>query len=80
MFNDVDHPNITLSDWHWSTNSDQRRLLHGTLIHQCGSQCIVTRTPPDELRWIKASPPNGKAAIEFARKRQIDEPLSPIGT
>ncbi len=53
MFNDVDHPNITLSDWHWSTNSDQRRLLHGTLIHQCGSQCIVTRTPPMSYAGLK---------------------------
>src|SRR6478752_9879080 len=31
---------------YWSTSLDQRRLLHGTLIHQCGSPCTVTRTSP----------------------------------
>jgi hypothetical protein len=29
--------------------------------------------PPTGLRWIKASPINGEAAIELARTRQDDE-------
>ena len=60
------------------------------LVHEFGSTPIVTRNPyssmllavychenlpPNGLRWIKASPTDVDAAIEFARRRQTNDAL-----
>jgi hypothetical protein len=62
------------------------------LVHQFGSTPIMTRSYqsamrlavhcneswlPAGLRWVYTSPPNCDMAIEIARKRRIDEALSP---
>ena len=62
------------------------------LVHVFGSTPICTRSypsamrlamhchandSPNGLRWIKMSPENLELAIETARKRQIDEAVSP---
>ena len=63
------------------------------LVYVFGSTPIFTRSassamrlamychkniPPSGLRWIKASPLNGEAAIELARTRQDDEAFDAV--
>ena len=63
------------------------------LVHVFGSTPIFTRSatsamrlamychkniPPTGLRWIKASPINGEAAIELARTRQDNEAFDAV--
>jgi hypothetical protein len=63
------------------------------LVHVFGSTPIFTRSaasamrlamychkniPPSVLRWIKASPINGEAAIELAKRRQEEEAFDAV--
>jgi hypothetical protein len=60
------------------------------LVFKFGSTPVLTRSyasamhlamhchvndPPSDLHWIKTIPANCEAAIEFARKRRIDEAI-----
>jgi hypothetical protein len=78
--------------WTVERFASQRRHANDDeiLVHLFGSTPIFTRSspsamriamyshnsPPSGLRWIKTSPTNVDAAIEFARKRRSNEALS----